>query len=171
MCRTLGWTSSSLHFPWPLSTPWCSSSLFLWNTADPHHVFEILLQGMMLCVLWVDSIIPSKTILVTIEASFCRNVVHARPVRTWWSWDIMRPSCCRCLIMRSSCSIATCCCCFSFFCNCSTWRSSTCRWRLDSWPKKKLEKKEAMGWKSLSKKKIFSFNFSLIKPEVCNTVF
>jgi hypothetical protein len=31
----------------------------------------------------------------------------------------------------------------------------TCRWRLDSWPKKKLEKKEATRWKSLSKKKIF----------------
>ncbi len=126
----------------------------------------------MLCVLWVDSIIPSKTILVTIEASFCRSVVHAGPAGTWWSWDIMRPSCCRCLIMKSSCTTAACCCCFfSFFCNCTAWRSSTCRWRLDSWPKKKLEKKEATRWKSLSKKKIFSFNLSLIKPEVCSTVF
>jgi hypothetical protein len=34
-----------------------------------------------------------------------------------------------------------------------------------------LEKKEATRWKSFSKKKIFSFNLSLIKPEVCNTVF
>ncbi len=34
-CRTLGSTSSSLRLPSPLSTPWCSSSLFLWSMADP----------------------------------------------------------------------------------------------------------------------------------------
>ncbi len=136
----------------------------------PTMYLRFFFKAWMLCVLWVDSIIPSKTILVTIT-SFCRSVVHAGLARTWWSWDIMRPSC-RCLIMRSSCTTAACCCCcFSFFCNCFAWRSSTCRWRLDSWPKKKLEKKEATRWKSLSKKKIFSFNLSLMKLEVCNTVF
>jgi len=137
----------------------------------PTMYLRFFFKAWMLCVLWVDSIIPSKTILVTIEASFCRSVVHAGPAGTWWSWDIMRSSWCRCLIMRSSCTIVACCCCFSFFCNCSAWRSSTCRWRLDSWPKKKLEKKEVMRWKSFSKKKIFSFNLSLIKPKVCSIVF
>ncbi len=137
----------------------------------PTMYLRFFFKAWMLCVLWVDSIIPSKTILVTIEASFCRNVVHAGPVGTWWSWDIMWPSYYRCLIMRSSCTTAACCCYFSFFCNCSTWRSSTYMWRLDSWPKKMLEKKEPTRWKSLSKKKIFSFNLSLIKPKVCSTVF
>ncbi len=126
----------------------------------PTMYLRFFFKAWMFCVLWVDSIIPSKSILVTIEISFCRNVVHAGPAGTWWSWDIMRSSCCRCLIMRSSCTTAPCCCCFSFFCNCFAWRSSTCKWRLDSWPKKKLEKKEAHGGR-VSPRRISSHSTSL----------